>query len=81
MVCSLVVGDSLNNEVSPPDVENQLSKKLGLKVVLQMENSDGEVVFQDVVNQSNASSTPVESNPGMLASLTLYCLIINNKDV
>lgn len=51
-----MVGDSLSsNAVSQADAVDQLSKKLGLKVVLQMENSEGEVVFEDIVSSANNS--------------------------
>lgn len=61
-----MVGDGTHNEANEPDVVGQLSKKLGLKVVLQMENSDGEVVFEDTVNQSNASHSADPATPGGL---------------
>ncbi|XP_067943901.1 uncharacterized protein [Watersipora subatra] len=52
-----VSGDSLTQDVSEPDVVNQLNEKLGLKVVLQLENSDGEVVFGNKVSPSHESSS------------------------
>lgn len=66
----------MSNDVNQPEVVNQLSKKLGVKVVLQMENSEGEVVFEDVVSNQNSS------NPDQGMSQTVYstlsvCISLN----
>ena len=71
----LVVGDGMGGDgVNQPDVMSQLSKKLGLKVVLQMENQNGDVVFEDTVSSraggSNSATDGTGSSPaeGLLGS-------------
>lgn len=61
---STVVGDSMGGDVNQPDVVNQLSKKLGLKVVLQMENAEGQVVFEDTVSSGNTGGGSPADIPG-----------------
>lgn len=53
-------GDAFKGE-SQPEVISELTQKLGVKVILQMENSDGEVMFEDVVSSnSNSKSSDLE---------------------
>ena len=55
-------GDGVNQ----PDVMSQLSKKLGLKVVLQMENQNGDVVFEDTVSSRAGGSNSAADGTGSL---------------
>lgn len=75
-----VVGDGLTNDTNQPDVEDNLSKKLGLKVVLQMESCDGKVLFEDTVSQSNCASTPVDSSSGKTNQYMLTPVMVMHAD-
>lgn len=57
-----VVGDNYSSNVHQPEIVNQLSKKLGVKVVLQMESSDGEVMFEDTVATSLQTGAAAEES-------------------
>lgn len=48
-VCALVIGENFGDSVNQNAIMNQLRQKLGIKVVLQMENSQGNVVFEETV--------------------------------
>lgn len=57
-----MVGDNYNGNVHQPDIVNQLSKKLGVKVVLQMESSDGEVMFEDTVTSGQPNGVTADES-------------------
>lgn len=44
-----MIGDNFGDSVNQAAIMNQLRQKLGIKVVVQMENADGNVVFEDTV--------------------------------
>ena len=55
-----MIGDSFGDTVNQEAIMSQLRQKLGIKVVVQMENSNGNVVFEDTVTPDKpAEGIPV----------------------
>lgn len=55
-----VIGDNFGDTVNQEAIMNQLRAKLGIKVVVQMENAEGNVVFEDTVTPNNVTGNPHE---------------------
>lgn len=46
----VVIGDNFGDTVNQEAIMQQLRQKLGIKVVVQMENAEGNVIFEDTVS-------------------------------
>ena len=50
-----VIGDNFGDTVNQEAIMQQLRAKLGIKVVVQMENADGNVIFEDTVTPNTVT--------------------------
>ena len=51
----VVIGDNFGDTVNQEAIMQQLRAKLGIKVVVQMENADGNVIFEDTVTPNTVT--------------------------